>query len=379
MQKNIFENFSLIDLNTKKYWRNVDKQILLGFTLLFILGVFFSFSSTSILADERLDREYYSFFQKHFLYAAVSFGLMIFISLLNNELVNKIILPCFLVFFVTLALVPLIGIEVKGAKRWLNLYFFNFQPIEFIKPFFILLVSQIISSNRIKNLNFSHAISFLLLSTIIIFLVEQPDLGQSVLIFCTWLSLIFVSGMNIYFLIALFISVILAFFSLITLAPEKFDYIVNRITSFLDPSKGDNFQSQKAIDAIRQGGIKGQGMGEGILKDSVPEAHTDYIIAVISEEFGSIISILIISIFLFIAFRITKVIINSTNDFYKLSLCGLVSLLIFQTFIHVGVNANLLPTTGMTLPFLSYGGSSLISSGIVAGIILNYTSLGVKN
>ncbi len=379
MQKNIFENFFLIDLNTKKYWRNVDKQILLGFTLLFILGVFFSFSSTSILADERLDREYYSFFQKHFLYAAVSFGLMIFISLLNNELVNKIILPCFLVFFVTLALVPLIGIEVKGAKRWLNLYFFNFQPIEFIKPFFILLVSQIISSNRIKNLNFSHAISFLLLSTIIIFLVEQPDLGQSVLIFCTWLSLIFVSGMNIYFLIALFISVILAFFSLITLAPEKFDYIVNRITSFLDPSKADNFQSQKAIDAIRQGGIKGQGMGEGILKDSVPEAHTDYIIAVISEEFGSIISILIISIFLFIAFRITKVIINSTNDFYKLSLCGLVSLLIFQTFIHVGVNANLLPTTGMTLPFLSYGGSSLISSGIVAGIILNYTSLGVKN
>lgn len=379
MQKNIFENFFLIDLNTKKYWRNVDKQILLGFTLLFILGVFFSFSSTSILADERLDREYYSFFQKHFLYAAVSFGLMIFISLLNNELVNKIILPCFLVFLVTLALVPLIGIEVKGAKRWLNLYFFNFQPIEFIKPFFILLVSQIISSNRIKNLNFSHAISFLLLSTIIIFLVEQPDMGQSVLIFCTWLSLIFISGMNIYFLIALFISVILAFFSLITLAPEKFDYIVNRITSFLDPSKGDNFQSQKAIDAIRQGGIKGQGMGEGILKDSVPEAHTDYIIAVISEEFGSIISILIISIFLFIAFRITKVIINSTNDFYKLSLCGLVSLLIFQTFIHVGVNANLLPTTGMTLPFLSYGGSSLISSGIVAGIILNYTSLGVKN
>jgi len=379
MQKNTFENFSPRYLNTKKYWRNVDKQILLGFTLLFVLGVFFSFSSTSILADERLDREYYSFFQKHFLYASVSFSLMIFISLLNNEIVNKIILPCFLLFFITLALVPLIGIEVKGAKRWLNLYFFNFQPIEFIKPFFILLVSQIISSNRIKNLNFSHAISFLLLSVIIIFLVEQPDLGQSVLIFFTWLSLIFVSGMNIYFLIVLFVSVILAFFSLITLAPEKFYYIVNRIVSFLDPSKGDNFQSQKAIDAIRQGGIKGQGMGEGILKESVPEAHTDYIIAVISEEFGSIISILIILIFLFIAFRITKVIINSTNDFYKISLCGLVSLLIFQTFIHVGVNANLLPTTGMTLPFLSYGGSSLISSGIVAGIILNYTSLGVKN
>ena len=379
MQKNTIENFNSKYLNLKKYWRNIDKQILVGFTLLFTLGIFFSFSSTSILADERLDREYYSFFQKHFLYAAVSFGLMIFISLLDNRLINKMILPCFFIFFATLVLVPIIGIEVKGAKRWLSLYFFNFQPIEFIKPFFIVLVAQIISSNRIKNLNFSYIASFLLLSAIIFFLVIQPDLGQSILIFCTWLSLIFVSGMNIYFIIALFISLILSFFSLIALAPDKFNYIINRISSFLDPSKGDSFQSQKAIDAIRQGGIKGQGMGEGILKESVPEAHTDYIIAVISEEFGSVISILIISIFLFIAFRITKIIINSTNNFYKLSLCGLVSLLIFQTFVHVGVNANLLPTTGMTLPFLSYGGSSLISSGIIAGIILNYTSLGVKN
>ena len=138
------------------------------------------------------------------------------------------------------------------------------------------------------------------------------------------------------------------------------------------------FSPKKAIDAIRLGGLKGQGMGEGILKESVPEAHTDYIIAVVSEEFGSVISILIICIFLFIALRLTKIIINSNSNFYKLALSGLVSLLIFQTFIHVGVNANLLPTTGMTLPFLSYGGSSLISSGIVAGIILNYTSLGIK-
>ena len=332
MQENTFSNFYSGNFNFKKYWRSIDKQILAGFTLLLILGIFFSFSSTSIVADERLDREYYSFFQKHLLYAIISFSLMIFISSLNNELVNKIIFPCFLIFFIALLLVPLIGIEVKGAKRWLNLYFFNFQPIEFIKPFFLLFVCQILSSNRIKNLNFSHFISFLLLSLIILLLVEQPDMGQSVLIFCTWLSLIFISGMNIYFIAALFISVFLVFFSLVILAPEKFSYIINRISSFLDPSKGENFQSQKAIEAIRQGGIKGQGMGEGILKDSVPEAHTDYIIAVISEEFGSIVSILIISIFLFIAFRITKIITNSTNNFYKLSLCGLVTLLIFHVF-----------------------------------------------
>ena len=155
--------------------------------------------------------------------------------------------------------------------------------------------------------------------------------------------------------------------------PEKFGYIINRLVTFVDPSKGDKFQSSSALDAIKLGGLKGQGMGEGILKDSVPEAHTDYIIAIISEEYGSIISVIIISIFLYISFRIIKNCVNQDDQLIKFSLCGLASLLIFQTFIHVGVNTNLIPTTGMTLPFLSYGGSSLIGSAILAGVTLNYT------
>ena len=155
--------------------------------------------------------------------------------------------------------------------------------------------------------------------------------------------------------------------------PEKFGYIINRLISFIDPSKGDKFQSSSALDAIKLGGLTGQGMGEGVLKDSVPEAHTDYIIAIISEEYGSIISITIISLFLFISFRIIKNCINQEDRMVKISLCGLATLLIFQTFIHVGVNTSLMPTTGMTLPFLSYGGSSLIGSAILAGVILNYT------
>jgi cell division protein FtsW len=127
------------------------------------------------------------------------------------------------------------------------------------------------------------------------------------------------------------------------------------------------------LDAIKLGGLKGQGMGEGILKNDVPEAHTDYIISVIAEEFGSIISVVLILIFLYIAFRIIKVTVEENDKNLKISLCGLAALLIFQTFIHIGVNASLLPTTGMTLPFLSYGGSSLISSSILAGVILNFT------
>ncbi len=378
MEKNILVKSKLNLFKTKNYFRNLDKQILTSFILLLLLGIFFSFSSTSFIADERLNKEYYFFFQKHLLYASVSFTIMIFLSLLDTSFLNKILMPIFLIFFFTMILVPIIGIEVKGAKRWLNFYIFRFQPIEFIKPFFILIIAQIICSNWIKNLNLSYFLSFLLLLTIVSLLAMQPDLGQSVLLVGVWISVIFISGFNIYLLFIMLSFISIGLSSLIIFLPDKFEYITSRVTSFFDPSKSGNFQASKATEAIREGSLKGQGVGEGILKERVPEAHTDYVIAVISEEFGSIVSILIISIFLFISFRVIKRIINLNNSFYKLALCGLISLLVFQTFIHVGVNANLLPTTGMTLPFLSYGGSSLLSSGIIAGIILNYTSLNLK-
>ena len=371
MQEKIF--------NIKNYWRNIDKQILAYFSMLFTLGVFFSFSSTSFLADERLNKSYYFFFQKHLIYACVSFLIMILISTLNADLINRSLIPILIFFILLLLLVPFIGVEVKGAKRWLNFYFFRFQPIEFVKPFFILVVAQIISSSKMKNLNLSHIISFLFLSIITLLLLIQPDVGQIILLAASWSSLIFVSGFGIIFLILILFLLIILFFLLLYLAPERFSYIISRITSFLESDKSGWSQSQKAIEAIKQGGLKGRGMGEGILKENVPEAHTDYIIAVVSEEFGSVVSVLIIMIFLLIAFRIIKKVISFSNNYYKLALCGLISLVIFQTFIHIGVNANLLPTTGMTLPFLSYGGSSLLSTGIVAGIILNYTSLNEKN
>ena len=214
-----------------------------------------------------------------------------------------------------------------------------------------------------------------MLAAVLILLIDQPDLGQSILLIGSWMAVVFVSGVSFYYIISFFTIFIISIIGLLFLMPEKFGYIINRLITFLDPNKGDNFQSSKALDAIKQGGLKGQGMGEGILKDSVPEAHTDYIISIISEEYGSIISIFIITIFLYIAFRIIKNCILKEDEFLKLSLCGLASLFIFQTFIHIGVNTSLLPTTGMTLPFLSYGGSSLIGSSILAGIILNYTKI----
>ena len=213
----------------------------------------------------------------------------------------------------------------------------------------------------------------MLLSSVVLLLIDQPDIGQSILLILTWGATVFISGINLVFIIAFFLIFIIFLTTILYLMPDKFGYIISRLTSFVDPTKGDQFQSSSALDAIKLGGLKGQGMGEGILKESVPEAHTDYIIAIISEEYGSIISIIIILIFLYISFRIIKNCINQDDQLIKFSLCGLTTLLVFQTFIHLGVNTNIIPTTGMTLPFLSYGGSSLIGSAILAGIILNYT------
>ena len=367
MQENIFK-FKFVN-----YWRNVDKEIFFCFIILFFLGLFFSFSSTSLLAGERLNKDYYFFFSKHLIFTLIAFFIMIFISVLETNLFKKIIIPSFILSFVFLALVPIVGIEVKGAKRWLDLYFFRLQPIELMKPFFILITVKILTLEKWQNSQLKYLFSFFLLVSVIILLIDQPDLGQSILLVGSWVATVFISGVSIIYLIIFFSIFFISISLLLLVMPEKFGYIINRLVSFVDPSKGDRFQSSSALDAIKLGGLKGQGMGEGILKESVPEAHTDYIIAIISEEYGSVISILIILIFLYISFRIIKNCLNHEDQMIKISLCGLSALLIFQTFIHVGVNTSLIPTTGMTLPFLSYGGSSLIGSAILAGVILNFT------
>ena len=367
MQENSFKFKSL------SYWRNIDKKIFFCFLILFFLGLFFSFSSTSSLAGERLNKDYYFFFTKHLIFTLLALIIMILISFLETTFLKKFVLPLFIVSFTFLALVPIFGVEVKGAKRWLDLYFFRIQPIEFLKPFFILATVKVLTLEKLRYSQIKYLFSFLVLLAVIILLIDQPDLGQSILLVLSWGATVFISGVSLFYIISFFSIFLISFASLLYFLPDKFGYIIDRLVSFFDPSKGDKFQSSSALDAIKLGGLKGQGMGEGILKDSVPEAHTDYIIAIISEEYGSIISVMIILIFLYISFRIIKNCINQDDQLVKFSLCGLSTLLIFQTFIHIGVNTNLIPTTGMTLPFLSYGGSSLIGSAILAGIILNYT------
>ena len=357
-----------------KWWRNIDKQILFLFIFLFFLGLFFSFSSTSSVVAEKMNKDTYFYFAKHFIFVFISLIILIAISIIEKNKFISYLPILFTLSILLLFLVPILGVEVKGSKRWIEFGFLpRFQPIELVKPLFIVFAAKIIVLENNYKVYTRYLYSFLILFLIVIFLINQPDLGQTLLLSSTWIMMIFVSGFNMIVLIVLTLLFFSVVASLIFFLPEKFGYIFFRLKTFINPQSGDNFQSQKALDAIKQGGLTGQGMGEGILKDKVPESHTDYIIAVISEEFGAIFVLMIVIIFLFIGYKVINKVFSEEDEFLKLSLIGLVSLLIIQTFIHIGVNTRLLPTTGMTLPFLSYGGSSLIGSSIIAGIILNFT------
>ena len=357
-----------------EWWKNIDKFIFSLIILLFVTGLFFSLVSTSLIASDKLDTNDYSFFFRHLIFIFLGIIVIFFISSMNQEKLFKFSLIVFVFSLIFLILVPFIGIEVKGSRRWIDLYFLpRFQPIELVKPFLIIFISLVLSNQKYNNINVKYLFSFLVTLFVSLLLAIQPDIGQAFLVFFSWTILIFTSGISIIFLITLFFILIVSFSYLIFFIP-KFAYIKNRLLSFFDTEAGThNFQSDKAIESITSGGFFGKGIGEGILKNRVPEAHTDYIISVISEEFGVIAIILILLLFLVFIYSVFKKIYFENEEKIKLILVGCASLILIQAMIHIGVNIRLFPTTGMTLPFISYGGSSIISISILSGIILNLT------
>ena len=357
-----------------QWWKNIDKFLFSIIILLFSIGLFFSLVSTSLIASDKLNTNNYSFFLKHLIFIALGVVLIFIFSLIDQENLMNISLVIFLLSLVTLFLVPIIGVEVKGSKRWIDLYLLpRFQPIELVKPFLIIFISIILSSEKFKNIHLKYSFSFLITLMIVLLLAVQPDIGQTLLVLLSWSILIFISGISISFLILFFSLLLLSFLILVIFVP-KFSYIKSRLISFFDSESGThNFQSDKAIESITSGGFFGKGLGEGVLKNKVPEAHTDYIIAVISEEFGVIAIILILFLFLIFIYSVFKKVNLESEERTKLILVGCISLILMQVIIHIGVNIRLFPTTGMTLPFISYGGSSIISVSILSGIILNLT------
>ena len=356
------------------WWKKIDKTIFLLIIFLFGLGLFFSLVSTSLIASDKLNTNNYFFFFKHLIYICLGILILIFFSSLNKKPLFTLSILLFFISLFFLFLVPIIGTEINGSRRWLDLFFLpRFQPIELVKPFAIILIAIILSSEKNYNIYYKYFISLMVIVPILFLLMMQPDIGQTLLIFLSWLTLVFISGISLTIFLTVFTVSIFILFYLIFFV-DKFGYIKNRVFSFFDPNTGThNFQSEKAIEAISSGGFFGKGIGEGTLKNRVPEAHTDYIVSVISEEFGIVFIILLLFIFLFFIYTVFKRIYLEKDEKVKLILTGLITLIISQALIHLGVNIRLFPTTGMTLPYLSYGGSSIIGMSILSGIILNLT------
>ena len=356
------------------WWKNIDKTIFLLIIFLFSLGLFFSLVSTSLIASDKLDTNNYFFFFKHLTYIFIGLATLVFFSSLSEKNLFRISIYLFFVTLFLLFLVPTFGTEVKGSKRWLNFFFLpQFQPIELLKPFIIIFVATILCSEKNYNIYIKYLLTIIAIIPTCLLLIMQPDIGQTLLVFLSWAIIVFVSGINLLFILIFISFAILTLLYVVFFIP-KFIYIKSRILSFFNPDAGThNFQSDKAIEAISSGGFFGKGIGEGTLKTRVPEAHTDYIVSVISEEFGVIAIILLLILFLFFIYSVFKKIYLEKSEKIKLVLTGAISLIIFQALIHLGVNIRLFPTTGMTLPFLSYGGSSIVGVSILSGIILNLT------
>ncbi|MDB3903810.1 FtsW/RodA/SpoVE family cell cycle protein [Candidatus Pelagibacter sp.] len=367
-------NISSLNSMYYNWWKNIDKTIFLLIIFLFSLGLFFSLVSTSLIASDKLDTNNYFFFFKHLTYIFIGLATLVFFSSLNEKNLFKISIYLFFVTLFLLFLVPIFGTEVKGSKRWLNFFFLpQFQPIELLKPFIIIFVATILCSEKNYNIYIKYLLTIIAIIPTCLLLIMQPDIGQTLLVFLSWAILVFISGINLLFILIFISFAILTLLYVVFFIP-KFIYIKSRILSFFNPDAGThNFQSDKAIEAISSGGFFGKGIGEGTLKTRVPEAHTDYIVSVISEEFGVTVIILLLILFLFFVYSVFKKIYLEKSEKTKLVLTGAISLIIFQALIHLGVNIRLFPTTGMTLPFLSYGGSSIVGVSILSGIILNLT------
>ena len=305
------------------WWKNIDKTILFLIIFLFSLGLFFSLVSTSLIVSDKLDTNNYFFFFKHFAYILIGIIVLIFFSSLKRDSLLKISFYLFLISLFLLFLVPILGTEIKGSKRWLNLFFFpRFQPIELVKPFIIIFVATILCSEKNSNIYLKYLMTFIAIIPTCLLLMMQPDIGQTLLIFLTWATLVFISGISLPVILTFIIFSLSSLIYIVFFIP-KFLYIKNRILSFFDPSNGThNFQSEKAIDAISSGGYFGKGIGEGTLKNKVPEAHTDYIISVISEEFGVVAIVLLLILFLFLIYSVFKKIYLEKNEKIKLVLTG---------------------------------------------------------
>ena len=351
-----------------EWWWTVDRLTLAAIGALMLAGVVLSLAASPPVAG-RLGLDPFYFVNRHILYLFPAIAVMLGVSFLNPKQIRRLSLVVFAVSVVMVAATPYFGPEIKGARRWLVILGVNIQPSEFLKPAFVVLIAWLFGESGRRPDMPANTVALALLMIVVSLLVLQPDFGQTMLITLVWGALFYMAGMRFIWVLGLgataSVGLLVAFYTV--------PHVAQRINRFLDPSSGDTFNIDIATESFVRGGWFGRGPGEGTIKRILPEGHTDFVFAVAGEEFGVVLCLILVALFAFIVIRALVKAMRNEDAFIRFAAAGLAILFGLQSTINMAVNLHLMPAKGMTLPFISYGGSSIISIAYGMGMLLALT------
>ena len=351
-----------------RWWWTLDRWMLTAVLLLMLLGAALALAS-SPAAAERIGLDSFHFARQQLLFLPVALIVMIGVSLLSRAGIQRIATAGTVLGIGLLALTLIVGLELNGARRWLPLGNFNLQPSEFVKPCLAVFMAAVLAQPREVQLRHGKLLASIPVMLAVLILVLQPDIGMAVTVAAVWFVQMFVAGMPL----VLAVLGAAAIAGGLVFAYHNLTHVKARIDQFIDPATGDTYQVDTSLRAFEVGGLFGRGPGEGVVKSVLPDAHTDFIFAVAAEEFGVIACIVIVGLFGFIVFRGFARAMRGGDLFSLIAVAGLLAQFGFQALINMGVAIRLLPAKGMTLPFLSYGGSSALATAIGLGMVLALT------
>ena len=352
-----------------RWWRTIDKWAISAILLLFAIGLLLGLAASPPLA-ERNGLAPFHYVERQVVFGVIAFTVMFATTMMSPQMVRRLAVIGFFLAFGAVAMLPALGTDFgKGAVRWYSLGFASLQPSEFLKPVFVITVAWLMAASQEIGGPPGISMSFVLTAVIVGFLALQPDFGQAALILFAWVVMYFLAGAGW----KLMVSIAAVTVTGCTIAYQNSEHFARRIDGYLTPDVDPTTQLGYATNAIREGGLFGVGVGEGQVKWSLPDAHTDFIIAVAAEEYGLVLVLAIIALFTVIILRSYYRLNAERDPFIRLAGIGLTTMLGTQALINMGVAVRLLPAKGMTLPFVSYGGSSLIAMGLATGMLLAFT------
>ncbi len=357
-----------------RWWWSVDRLTVMALLILAVAGIVLVTAASPSVA-ERIGLHPFYFVRRQLVFLLPALGLMFGVSLMDRKMLWRTACVTLAGSIALVVLSLLTGTEVKGATRWVSFMGGSLQPSEFIKPAFAVVSAWLMARHHTEEKFRGRRLTMGIFLLILCLLLLQPDLGMAFVVSCIWGVQVFLSGLPMMMIAGLAGVGLLGIF----VAYQVFPHVSSRIDRFLDPAAGDNYQVQKSLDAFSHGGLLGTGPGRGQVKMTLPDAHADFIFAVAGEEFGTIAATIIILLFCFIIIRSITRIFRSDDLFTLLAVAGLLAQLGLQSLIHMGSSLQLLPAKGMTLPFISYGGSSLLAMGLGMGMLLALTRKGVQN